>query len=544
MKTFLGCFLASLLFISNTYGQHKFQATYGDPSALDGSNDCDQGENTYFRHYGYSEAIGQGYVDGVVAVTEPDGDLIRYFSYGGDSIDLFIGGMATSDTGDISVGYTISWGAGMNDVFLQKTNSSGSVTWAKAIGGAYEDKGFDVQQTSDGGYIVCGETSLTGQNVDGLAFKTNGSGTVTWWCQPGGALRAERLYAIREFNGGYIAVGETGNLTAGLTDVFVVRINSSGTVVWARSVGGPQNEIAYDVIPADTTDSTDFYITGYSESIVARKREVYVVSMDNSGNLNWAKTYGLKNKDEGRAISLSSDASPQILVAGYTDNSAFGNTESILLKINASNGNLIWTNIYGDSQNDYLNGLVCTSDSGYLMSGLTYSYGAGRGNVWAVKTDLNGQSECHFTDTTFVVDTVDSVRVWTNFGDSTGLEVDSINPGVDSLKIDSILCIDSIPDTSSKWDGRKPNTSGFNFEEPDIEVYPNPSSGQFWIKSQNPIEAVEVRHLTGQLIKSIQLSGSGDEPQPLNLSHLPQGTYILVLKDYENRLSRKTILVW
>ncbi|MFZ8835385.1 MAG: T9SS type A sorting domain-containing protein [Candidatus Caldipriscus sp.] len=98
-------------------------------------------------------------------------------TYGGTSNDMAFSVQQTSDGGYIVAGRTYSFGAGYWDIFLIKTDANGNISWAKTYGGTDGDLAFSVQQTSDGGYIVAGHTASFGAGLwDIFLIKTDANG--------------------------------------------------------------------------------------------------------------------------------------------------------------------------------------------------------------------------------------------------------------------------------------------------------------------------------------------------------------------------------
>jgi hypothetical protein len=153
-------------------------------------------------------------------------------TYGGGYSDVARSIQQTSDGGYIVAGWTLSFGAGGLDFWVLKLDASGQVQWQKTYGGGYSDVARSIQQTSDGGYIVAGWTlSFGAGNYDVWVLKLNASGNVVWQKTYGGGSDDYAESIQQTSDGGYIVAGETWSFGAGSADFWVLKLDANGNVV-------------------------------------------------------------------------------------------------------------------------------------------------------------------------------------------------------------------------------------------------------------------------------------------------------------------------
>jgi len=287
-------------------------------------------------------AAGNTYDAATTIVTDPMGNVIAAGNFTSDSI-IFGSWILHNHT------------PGDDDMFVVKYDSSGNVLWALSIGDSLDDRANCLATDAAGniylsGYfyspvITIGTYTFTnaGNVGDILLARFDPQGNLLWATREGGPAlevphaltvdNAGNMIAAGRFSSTNITFGSTTLNLAGSMDVFVVKYNSSGNVVWAKGAGSGGNDEAYSVI---TDAVNDVVVTGYFTgncsfgSVVlstAGSNDMFLAKYDGTtGMLLWAKRYGGSTADEGKAIAI--DASGQIYVTGTFQSATinFGST--------------------------------------------------------------------------------------------------------------------------------------------------------------------------------------------------------------------------
>ena len=333
----------------------------------------------------------------------------------GGAADEFAHAVALSgDGGYVIAGETRSYGAGAQDGWLVKLDANGRRQWARTYGGPQSDVIYSVQKTSDGGYILAGETASPAGDADPDAtstppqsdfwlIKTNARGITQWERNYGGiehilspasgppptASRSpmplqETAYAVRQTrDGGYILAGSSvGSSGAG---VWLLRTAPDGELLWSRNPGVAPGAVAHSV--AETPDN-GFIIAGHAQT-PAGGADALLIKTDADGNTAWTKSYGGQYNDEARALTLTADGG--YALAGFTWSDSAGLSDFWLVKA-GPNGNRQWQRSYGGPYNDAAHALIPTADGGYALAGWSESLNlSGVGHFWIVKTGPAGR---------------------------------------------------------------------------------------------------------------------------------------------------------
>ena len=295
----------------------------------------------------------------------------------------------TSDSGYAIAGATISFGAGGGEVYVVKLDANGNLQWTKTIGGPESEWGKSLIQTSDGGYAIAGFTTSFGAGKEDVyVVKLDANGNLQWTKTIGGPEYDWGNSLIQTSDGGYVIAGYTTSFGAGKADVYLVKLDAKGNLQWTKTIGGPEGEAGFSLIQ---TSDDGYAIAGIIISFDLEEGDiyddVYVVKLDANGNLQWTKTIGGESWDWGYSLLQTSDGG--YAIAGSTQSFGAGLSDAYLVKLDA-NGNLQWTKTIGGPKSESGRSLIQTSDGGYAIAGYTKSFGAGEDDVYVVKLDANG----------------------------------------------------------------------------------------------------------------------------------------------------------
>lgn len=315
----------------------------------------------------------------------------------------------TSDGSFIITGSTgVAAANGISDAFLWRTDSLGNTIWYKTYG-ALEDNegGYSVQEVSSGGYIIAGYSADTASNTsDVLVIRTDSLGNEIWSRTYGGQYD-EFSYDIKEVSpAGFLITGETTTYGPGNSNMWLLRIDDLGNTLWARALGGDDNE--YGSCSVQTSDD-GFAAIGYTTSFGSGYLNVWLVRLNNAGDTLWTKTYSVGEGDIGKSIILTSDEGFVITGWSFPENSP----ADVLIIRTDSSGDTLWTKTLGGNRDDYGYSLQQTSDGGYIVTGTTDSYGSGSSDIWLIRLASETTLPVELTSFTASVNEVSVELNWT-----------------------------------------------------------------------------------------------------------------------------------
>ena len=302
------------------------------------------------------------------------------------------------------------------DVFIQKLDISGNLIWAKSMGGIYNDQGQSITTSASGNVYVTGyfndtadfdpdtaTFNLTSNGInDFFIQKLDTGGNLIWAKSMGGAYNDQGRSITTSASGNVYVTGyfndtadfdpdtATFNLTSnGINDFFIQKLDTSGNLIWAKSVGGT----GYDYGLSITTDASDnVYVTGGFQGIAdfnpdtatfnltsKGTYDIFIQKLDAGGNFIWAKSMGGTGIDYG--ASITTHASGNLHVTGYyTDTCDFdpnaatfnltsnGYTDVFIQELDTS-GNFIWAKSMGGIFDDYGHSITTDASGNVYVTG-------------------------------------------------------------------------------------------------------------------------------------------------------------------------------
>ncbi len=319
-------------------------------------------------------------------------------------------GFVTAEAVDVTVqGYDYEAG------LVVKYDSDGKREWASThLGRGDAEEAFYVVETSDG-YAVAGTsfdpayTTTPIQPYDISLYKIDSVGNELWskTYDTGKNNSEEPRALLLAQDGGFVFIGDTDSMqhlppNQGQTDLYVVKTNMNGDVQWSRVFGDPQyNDFGYSIIQ---TNDFGYAVVGAKyvsqDYGVPWESRAFLLKINANGDLQWTKTFGgtkqMSGGDPEAALSVVQTSDEEYVLAGHTNSFGAGKSDVYFIKTDSS-GNEVWSWTYGGVDDDGASVVTRSyGDGGYLIGGYTYrvnSNGNREMDSYVVKTDRNGNME-------------------------------------------------------------------------------------------------------------------------------------------------------
>ena len=278
---------------------------------------------------------------------------------------------------------TTSFGSGKQDFYLIKLDENGKNLWERTYGGSGDDYPVSAQQTQDGGFIVAGMTMSFGSGGwDVYIVRTDANGNMIWQRTFGGK-NDDGASFVHQADDGYLVVGYTKSFGAGGEDFYILKLDKDGNKVWEKTYGGNDSDRARSAVSAR---DGGYLVVGSTKSFGAGGMDGLVMKLDRNGNKVWEKTFGASNEDLFHLIKHTSDGG--YVIVGYTKSFGAGGSDFYIVKL-YENGDREWERFYGKDRDDMAWSVEQTHDGGYIVAGWTKSFGVSMG-VLVLKLDASG----------------------------------------------------------------------------------------------------------------------------------------------------------
>ena len=281
----------------------------------------------------------------------------------------------------------VGWVVGENGVILKTTNGGGTLEqniFEKTYGGVLGERGVVIENTVDGGFIIGGSTASFTSSEDMYLIKLDSLGSIQW-SKVYNSFGYDRIHGIKQINdGGYYITGYVGDAN-GLFDMAFARLDANGNIVWSKSSGNFNPE---EFRKLSLTADGGLLASGYNASIGLGAKDVQAMKIGSNGVIEWAKTYGTVYEDWSISCLMAEDGN--YILAGESDITGNYDIRPTLIKLDTL-GNIIWAKYYSGNNEDWGRDLIKTPDSGFLLAGETTSYGyGGSQDIYLIKTDGQG----------------------------------------------------------------------------------------------------------------------------------------------------------
>ncbi|HDQ26472.1 MAG TPA: hypothetical protein ENN43_06995 [bacterium] len=342
-------------------------------------------EKNNFILAGMTMSYGPGYVNPYWLKISPSGRLIKQQAYGGKGDDRILAITARRDSGYMMAGHTNSFGAGGQDVFLLRVDENGKQVAVKTFGGKETEEGRSIIQGNEGGYLICGASASFGPgNYSAYVIKTDSDGNCVW-AKTYGGVNVSQAYFAAGTDGGYLIAGDTTDGNLGKRDMWLFKLDGQGVMLWEKFYGGIHSDTASCVF----TEGENIMLAGDTGIGQGRYSDMYLAKLGPEGGIIWEKVYSMAGFQSLKSAAGSKDGG--FILAGVTaEADGRGQTDIIIIKTDSS-GDVLWTKTYGGSQDDFAAAVAETADGKIALAGWTNSMGAGDYDVYFFKAGSEGE---------------------------------------------------------------------------------------------------------------------------------------------------------
>ena len=433
MKHILITLFLTVTMTSQSWSQDTWVKTFGGTSSDVGLSVSLTSENNLLitgssnSNDGDFNGKNKGNRDIFVIKLDSEGNIVWKMSFGGTGEDWGYSMTPTSDDGVLISGFTQSndgdfkgMNRGLFDIFVMKLDMDGNVEWKKIFGGTGDDQLRSMIQSSDGGVLITGNTNsndgdfkgMNKGNTDIFVMKLDEDGEIKWTKLFGGRFIEYGMSVATTSNDGILITGYSNSddgdfngMNKGDMDIFVIKLDSEGNIVWKKSFGGSSIDYGFSItlssdstlLVTGSTGSNDSTFIGLNKGGF----DIFIIKLDKDGETLWSKTFGGSSGE--RCTHISTTTNDDIVITGYTqsNDSNFsglnrGMWDVFVMKLD-NEGEILMSKTFGGTSNEYGNSFTTSSSNELLITGTNQSndgdfMGMNQGiqNIFVMKLDSNG----------------------------------------------------------------------------------------------------------------------------------------------------------
>lgn len=297
---------------TDQYGYIEWDKTFGGNNR-DSGHSVQQTSDGGYVIVGSTDSYGIGELDVWLLKTDSNGNKEWSKTFGGNKYDTGKSVQQTTDGGYIIAAETSSFGSGGSDVWLLKTDSDGNEEWKQTYGGSSDDECRSVKQSLDGGYIISGITWSSQNGREILLIKVDSNGIEQWTQVFGGNYQNIGFSVQQTTDGGYIVTGSA--YSGNEREIWLLKTDSNGNEEWNNTFGGNNAKYGNSV---QQTNDYGFIIVGQTYSNETDESDICLIKTDSGGNEVWNKTFGGSRSDWGNCVQQTTDSGYIIAASTYS----------------------------------------------------------------------------------------------------------------------------------------------------------------------------------------------------------------------------------
>jgi hypothetical protein len=326
------------------------------------------------------------WIDTLVMKLSSEGDVVWSRTHGWLEHDWFEAVFPLDDGGFIVAGSYEDIDYDLRYAMILKLDADGNLVWRRIYSvGGLNSRVESAKQTKDGGIILLGVAySEFSPELDITVTKLNTAGDIVW-SKIFEEFDDDYPSAILQTeDGGYIVAANSLSYPSEERDGLLLRLDPSGEILWQKRYSDGADEWVYDV---QQTKDLGFILAGWTKAYGAGETDCWILKILQNGGIEWQRAFGGSRLDAIHSVVQTGDDG--YIVAGVTTSFGAGSSDGLIAKLNPM-GEIEWQKTYGGADQDVLNDIMVTSEGGFITAGYTTSFGKGEEDAFVLYLDSNG----------------------------------------------------------------------------------------------------------------------------------------------------------